>query len=91
MGKTRGPYNAEFPVGSTVRIADRDLLEEFSRTWQYHHKLEPQPIQYHGRIAKVKTARAYHGGDEIYELEDIPGIWHEECLTAVSQTNDQVS
>ena len=23
----------------------------------------------------------YHGGDIIYKLVDIPGIWHEQCLS----------
>jgi hypothetical protein len=22
----------------------------------------------------------YHGGDVLYTLNDIPGIWHEQCL-----------
>jgi hypothetical protein len=40
MGRTRGPYNADFPVGTKVRIADRTFLEEFSRTWRYHYPLQ---------------------------------------------------
>jgi hypothetical protein len=23
----------------------------------------------------------YHGGDVLYVLEGIPGVWHESCLT----------
>lgn len=23
----------------------------------------------------------YHGGDELYELKGVPGLWHEACLT----------
>jgi hypothetical protein len=82
MGKTKGPYNADFPVGSRVRIASREDLEEFSKTWKYHHPLMPEQLQYHDRVAKVDKASAYHGGDELYELENIPGIWHEQCLRA---------
>ena len=26
----------------------------------------------------------YFGGDELYRLKDIPGIWHEVCLRPVS-------
>ena len=22
----------------------------------------------------------YHGGDALYELEGVPGVWHEVCL-----------
>jgi hypothetical protein len=34
-------------------------------------------------VAKVKEVTFFHGGDEIYALEGIPGVWHEECLSAV--------
>jgi hypothetical protein len=81
MGKARGAYNAEFPEGSQVRITDREHLEEFKTTWKYHHPLINQQIGYAGCIARVKSVAFYHGGDELYTLEGIPGIWHECCLT----------
>lgn len=28
MGETKGPYNAEFPEGSTVRVKSREFLED---------------------------------------------------------------
>jgi hypothetical protein len=28
----------------------------------------------------VKEVNFFTGGDEIYTLEGIPGVWHEECL-----------
>jgi len=87
MGKTKGPYNAEFPVGSTVKIATRAFLEEFARTWAYHHKLQPEQIDYHDQVGRVERASVYHGGDELYELEGIPGIWHEQCLATVNEPN----
>jgi hypothetical protein len=31
MGKTNGAYKAEFEVGTSVQISDRDFLEEFSK------------------------------------------------------------
>ncbi|HXJ15725.1 MAG TPA: hypothetical protein VNM68_00845 [Candidatus Polarisedimenticolia bacterium] len=83
MGKTKGPNNAEFEVGSEVRIADRAFLESFLDEGQYHNELEPEQIDYADRVAKVKTVEFFHGGDEIYTLEEIPGVWHEECLRAV--------
>lgn len=85
MGRTRGAYNIEFAVGSRVKIADRQTLEEFMRTWKYHNKLQPEQIDYHDRVAKVEDAGAYHGGDELYRLEGIPGIWHEQCLFAQAE------
>jgi hypothetical protein len=81
MGKTRGPYNADFPVGTRVRIADRAFLEEFSRTWQYHHPLRSDQLDHAGAIAEIRDLGYYHGGDELYWLRGVPGVWHEECLS----------
>ena len=83
MGKTKGLNKAEFEVGSMVRVADRAFLESFLDAGQYHNELEPEQLDYAGRIAAVKAVDFFHGGDEIYTLEGIPGVWHEECLTAV--------
>jgi hypothetical protein len=82
VGKTKGLNNAEFEVGSEVRIADRAFLESFLEAGQYHNELEPEQLEYAGRIAKVKNLTFFTGGDEIYSLEGIPGVWHEECLSA---------
>lgn len=83
MGKTKGLNNAEFEIGSEVRIADRALLESFLEEGQYHNELEPEQLEFAGRVAKVKSVEFFHGGDEIYTLEGISGVWHEECLSAV--------
>jgi hypothetical protein len=83
MGRSKGPYNAEFPKGSTVRIADRTILEDFLLTWRYHNKLKPEQLQYANKVATVNSVGFYHGGDELYELEGAPGLWHEQCLTGV--------
>jgi hypothetical protein len=83
VGKTKGLNNVEFAVGSEVRIADRAFLESFLEAGQYHNELEPEQLDYAGRVTKVKEVTFFHGGDEIYALEGIPGVWHEECLSAV--------
>jgi hypothetical protein len=80
MGKSRGPYNEEYPVGSTVLIGTRAALEDFQREWKWHHPLQADQLDAAGRSAKVTKVSFYHGGDELYELEGIPGIWHEQCL-----------
>ena len=82
MGKTKGVNIAEFEVGSEVRIADRAFLESFLEAGQYHNELEPEQLEYAGRSARVTSVTFFHGGDEIYALEGIPGVWHEECLRA---------
>ena len=76
MGKTRGPYKEEFPVGSFVKIAERGALEKL------HNKLQPEQLDHAGKIGKIKSVGFYHGGYELYQIEGIPGIWHEQCLAA---------
>jgi hypothetical protein len=80
VGKTKGLNQADFEVGTDVRIADRAFLEQFLEAGQYHHELEPEQLEFADRVAKVAKVEFFHGGDEIYTLEGIPGVWHEECL-----------
>jgi hypothetical protein len=80
MGRTKGLNVAEFEIGSQVRIADRAFLESFLEAGQYHNELEPEQLDFAGRVATVKEVNFFTGGDEIYTLEEIPGVWHEECL-----------
>jgi hypothetical protein len=74
------PYKEAFPAGTKVRIADQAFLKDFAATWKYHHKLQPEQLAYAERVAKVKGVAFYHGGDPIYTLEGIPGVWLEQCL-----------
>ncbi len=83
MGATKGKYNAEYPVGSFVRIATRSSLEQFRKEWKYHHPLQEEQLAFANMIALIKKVGFYHGGDELYVLEGVPGIWHEECLKLV--------
>ena len=76
-------YREKFPVGSKVRIANRD--NEFQRTWKYHHKLRTDQIEYADRIAEVEKVGFHHGGDILYELRGVPGIWHESCISPVGE------
>jgi hypothetical protein len=75
-----GVYKEAFPAGSSVRIADRAFLEIFKNEWKYHHKLQPEQLQYADRIAVVKGVGFYHGGDPVYQLVGVPGLWLEPCL-----------
>ena len=85
MGKTKGPYEAEYPQGTIVAVADRATLERFIVDWPHHNKLKPEQLSFAGRRARVKSVSFYHGGDELYALEDLPGVWHEQCLRAVDE------
>ena len=73
-------YQASFPTGSHVRIADREVLGEFRATWRYHNPLSPEQLEFAGQSAVVKKTGYYHGGDVLYELEGVPGLWHEQVL-----------
>jgi hypothetical protein len=81
MGENKGLYNAEYPEGTIIRIVDREQLHDFRQTWRYHHPLAPEQLECADLSSRVKSVSFYHGGDELYALEDIPGLWHEVCLT----------
>ena len=76
------PYREAFPKGTSVRIADLSALERFRAEWKFHHPLVTEQLEYAGREARVATVGYYHGGDVLYTLEGVPGIWHEGCLHA---------
>lgn len=73
-------YREKYPVGNIVQVAKRDFLEDFMQTWKFHHRLQPEQLAHAGVVGKVKSVGFYHGGDVLYEIEDVPGIWHECCL-----------
>jgi hypothetical protein len=80
-------YKEDFPVGSRVRIRNVNALREFQRTWQFHNKLQPEQLDYAGRLTEVVGVGFYHGGDVLYELADVPGIWHEQCLEPAAEVS----
>jgi hypothetical protein len=77
------PYKETFPKGTAVRIISKAALENFARDWKYHHRLQPEQMKYAGTTSTVKEVSFYHGGDQLYLLENVPGIWNESCLEAV--------
>jgi hypothetical protein len=85
MGRTKGRYRAEFEVGEQVCIANREFLLRFIAEWKYHHPLQPEQVAYADKIATVRSVGFYHGGDELYTLFDVPGIWNEACLRPLRQ------
>jgi hypothetical protein len=73
-------YKESFPVGTTVEIASRAELDEFRRTWRFHHPLTEEQGTCAGRVVRVASVGFYHGGDVLYTLEGVPGIWYQRCL-----------
>jgi len=72
----RSPHESMFEIGDAVRIEDRETLERFRAEWMFHNPLSDEQIAYAGRSATVRKVGFYHGGDELYELDGIPGVWH---------------
>ena len=75
-----GVYKADFPTGTKVRIKNREFLEEFQRNWKLHHPLQDFQLDCAEKIAVVYKVGYYHGGDVIYQLEEVQGTWHQACL-----------
>jgi hypothetical protein len=74
-------YQEQFPAGTSARVADLETLTKFMRpTWRFHHPVEADQSAYAGRLAVVRNVSFYHGGDVLYELDGVPGTWHEACL-----------
>jgi hypothetical protein len=76
------PYKETFPVGTLVRVADRAALDRFMTSWLYHHRLQPEQLAYADRVTTVEEVGFYHGGDPVYTLAGLPGLWLEQCLRA---------
>jgi hypothetical protein len=73
-------YVPLYEVGSNVEIADSRSLVEFAQTWRFHNPLREEQFAYAGKVVRVRSVGFYHGGDVLYELEGVPGVWHEVCL-----------
>ena len=74
-------YKENYPIGTMVRIAATETLVRFMRPhWTIHHSLEEVQLSFSGEKFRVVKVGFYHGGDVLYELEGVPGIWHEKCL-----------
>jgi hypothetical protein len=73
-------YQERFPVGTTVKIKDREYLQDFLKSWHLHNPLRLEQVDHGGQLDVVKKVGFYHGGDVLYELEHSPGIWHEQYL-----------
>jgi hypothetical protein len=80
-------YEPKFAAGGPVRIVGLATLNEFLHSYKLHHPLQENQLAYAGRRAKVIRACMYHGADQLYELEGVPGIWHERLLEAVTPEN----
>lgn len=74
----------QFPQGSIVRVKNRGALESFKNDWYYHHPLTDVQLGCAGKGGRVAFVSFYHGGDVLYCIEGMPGIWHEQCLESAT-------
>jgi len=77
-------YKASFPVGACVRIVDRESLDRFMIGWKFHQPLTVDQLDFGTHVARVQTVSFYHGGDQLYHLAGVPGVWHEQLLRAAT-------
>jgi hypothetical protein len=78
------PYVEAFRVGTKVTVPPLPDLEEFRLNWRLFYPLTETQIEFAGTVARVKSVGFYHGGDALYVLKKVPGVWHEVCLTSAS-------
>lgn len=52
----------------------------FVQTWRRHNPLRQEQLASAGKVVRVLRLSFYHGGDVLYELNGVPGVWHEGCL-----------
>lgn len=76
------PYEPRYRVGTRVRVAELDDLARFQADWKHHNPLQPEQLEHAGVVATVTEVAYHHGGDPLYTLENVPGLWHEPCLRA---------
>ncbi|HMP65554.1 MAG TPA: hypothetical protein PKD11_08200 [Pyrinomonadaceae bacterium] len=76
----KAAYKENFQKGSCARIVGRAKLEDFKTSWRYHHPLQDEQMSFADNRAEIVWVGFYHGGDVLYELAGVPGIWHEVCL-----------
>lgn len=74
------PYSAQFEEGAMVKVRSKADLERFQAEWQYHNPITAEQIEYADRTARIAEIGYYHGGEPLYRLEGLPGVWHEPCL-----------
>ena len=87
MGRQRGPYDPEYPVGTLVEILDHESLARFRDSWTSHHPVSEGQLTHAGKTARVTRVGFYHGGGELYQLEGVQGLWHEGCLRLPETTS----
>jgi hypothetical protein len=82
LGKESGmpQYREQFLKGSLVRVKNRAALLVFQKEWRLHNPLQSTQLFFAGKEGEVAEVSYYHGGDVLYTVAEMPGVWHEQCL-----------
>lgn len=75
------PYQSDLQVGERVRTLPETQLAVFRDNWSYHHPLSDEQMRFAGDGYTISEVSFYHGGDPLYSLDGVPGVWHRACLT----------
>ncbi len=70
-------------VGSLVRIADREALEE-ALVGSTAHLPEPMQFLHTGATARVVHVHFNADGEPLYGLDGCPGLWSESWLSPLT-------
>ncbi len=70
-------------VGSLVRIADREALEE-ALVGSTAHLPEPMQFLHSGATARVVHVHFSADGEPLYGLDGRPGLWRESWLSPLT-------
>ena len=52
----KNAYDERFPVGTTVKIKEREYLQDFLKSWHLHNPLCPEQVSRGGQLDVVKLA-----------------------------------
>jgi hypothetical protein len=69
----------KFQAGDRVRIKSLEILQEFTLHPVYQPLQESQ-FKYADKLAVIAESSMYHGGNILYQLKGVPGIWHQDLL-----------
>ena len=83
MGKRTVLTKRSFPRVAKSKLRTVLFWKTSTEQWKSQHNLKPEQLGFADEIASVSSVGFYHGGDELYELEGVPGLWHEACLRAI--------
>jgi len=66
---------SKIPTGGQSTHCRSRLAGRVPGDMEDHHKLRPEQREHADKIVTVASIGWYHGGDPVYTLEGVPGLW----------------